>query len=142
MFPLPMGVYRPGTSKTVVELEHIEKSHCRSRRGVRSRFGPGKIRRSAWIAWKSLFGRDHGVKGLDRYAAAKAALDAMVRVQNLVFKRSRLGSQTPQSALDVSDPYTPLGRGSAPRSRPHRGSTRKPGWGATAVTCATRWPAR
>src|SRR5262249_35090031 len=83
---LPPPVYRPGTSRTVVELEPIENSHFRSRRGVRSRFGPGKIRGSAWIAWKSLFGRNHGVKGLDRYAAAKAALDAMVRVQNLVFQ--------------------------------------------------------
>src|SRR5262245_46672667 len=110
-------MYRPGTSKTVVELEHIEKSHCRSRRGVRSQFGPGKIRRSAWIAWKSLFGRDHGVKGLDRYAAAKAALDAMVRVKILVSKPSRPCLQTPQSVLDVSGPYTPLGRGSPPRSR-------------------------
>src|SRR5262249_41455802 len=84
--PLPAGVFGPGTSRTVVELEPIENSHFRTRRGVRSRFGPGKIRGSAWIAWKSLFGRNHGVKGLDRYAAAKAALDAMVRVQNLVFQ--------------------------------------------------------
>src|SRR5262245_41571095 len=110
MFPLPMGVYRPGTSKTVVELEHIEKSHCRSRRGVRSRFGPGKIRRSAWIAWKSLFGRDHGVKGLDRYAAAKAALDAMVRVQNFVFQAIQAWLPDSPKCLDVSGPYT--GRGS------------------------------